>query len=357
MKNNKKIISLIILIILTTSVISGCGNNGEEVTEEKPKKQVKTQTIKLENEVTSTLTASGTVVPKQYAIIRSLVQGTLEYITPVGFNITAGQPLFQIRDDNVENNYFNTLQNVKQTNVIADERTTQAKLSLNSAQARLNLAEKSLETTKKQTEQSLSNAQRSAITTYSSAYNSLSQIFTFISNGSANNFDFRYYDISTPYSNLLNDARLQYLAAAGSFIDLSNQADESNLDNDLNQIFETVGKTKSLIDSTVVLLQNELSGSASIASDKLIITNYQTQINAHATGIAAAQNALKNTIINNQLAIDQAENQLALVQIEVNNAQISFENAQNSAELEKTIVQSQFDNAAYNYGNLSLASS
>lgn len=356
MKNGKKLIILTTLAVLIVGLISGCNNKDEEVNDDKPKKQVKTQTIKLENEVTSTLTASGTIIPKQYAVIRSLAQGTLEYITPVGFNITTGQPLFQIRDDNVENNYFNTLQNVRQTNVIADERVTQAELALSSARARLDLLEKNLETVQKQTDQSLKNAQRSAATTYNSAYNSLSQIFTFISNGTVNNFDFRYQNLSTPYSNLLNDARLQYLAATGSFIELSNQIDESNLDDDLNKIYNAVNKTKSLIDSMVVLLQNELSGSTAIASDTLIIANYQTQINAHTTGIAITQNALKNTTINNQLALDQALNQLTLSQIEVENSQISFESAQNGAALEKTIVQSQFDNAAYGYSNLSLAS-
>ena len=298
MKN--RLIALFLFLTLSTVFISGCGKE-KEAEEQKAKKQVKIQEIKLQNKVTSTLTASGTVIPKQYSVIRSLTQGTVEYITPVGTNVVIGQALFQIRDNSIENNYFNALQNHRQTSVISDERVTQAELALNSAQARLNLAEKNLETTKKQTAQGLTNVKESTIITYNSAYNALNQVFNFVSDGSANNIDFRYLNITTRNTQLHIDTKTQYLTAASIFIDLEKIPNRADLNQSLNEIYNVVSATKLLTDLNVLLLQNTIGGLKSIDSDKLIITNYQAQVNGYIDAIVASQNALRNTKINNQL--------------------------------------------------------
>ncbi|MBU1164234.1 efflux RND transporter periplasmic adaptor subunit [Patescibacteria group bacterium] len=353
------IILAIIIVVIGIIVISL--KNGDEIAEEvKPKKQVQIQTIEKQNEVSSTLTASGTVIPKQYTVIRSLVQGTLEYITPVGTDVTTGESLFRIRDGSIENNYFNALQNLNQTNVAVADRISQAELGLNSAQARFELAQKNLETVKKQTDQASGSTKDAAIITYNTANNTLNQVYTYISVGNITNYDYLYYGISTSDSNLLNEAHLQYLVSAEKYLAFFGEIDEDNLVASLNELEPVLRETKTILDMTVLLLQNASGGQGlenrNLANDRVIVAGYQTQINQYITSIQSSKNALTNTDINNQLSIDTAENQLALAQIELDNANISLQNAQTSAELERNFAQGQFDNASYGYGNLTLNS-
>ena len=115
---SKKLKSLSLIVVLFAMVLftTGCGKQEEE---EKPviKKQVEVQQIARQNQVTASLLASGTVTPKQYSNIRSLVPGTVEYLSPVGSEIFVGQPLFSIRDEGIESGYFNALQNLEQPNL------------------------------------------------------------------------------------------------------------------------------------------------------------------------------------------------------------------------------------------------
>lgn len=355
---NKKYIKPAIIIAVVVVIIGIFSSfDKEEVQEEETtKKQIAAQTIETQNEVVSSLTASGTIVPKQYSAIRSLVQGTLEYISPVGTDVTIGTSLFRIRDDSIESGHFNALQNLQQTNVLTGERIAQAELSLNSAEARFELTKKNLETTELQTTQTLKNTKDSAIIAYNSAYNTINQLFNFISIGSISNLDYKYKNISTTDTELKESANLQYDSAVKSFLKLSATISAENIDEDLTQIDQILNQVKLIVDSTTVLLQSALGGVDDLVSDKSVMTSYQTQINGHASAIITNQNALRNTVINNDLIINQAKNQLELSKIELNNAQISLENAKNSAQLELTISQSQLDNASYSFNNLSLGS-
>ncbi len=174
MSKKLKLVSLIVVLFTMVLFTTGCGKEEEE---EKPviKKQVEVQQIARQNQVTASLLASGTVTPKQYSNIRSLVPGTVEYLSPVGSEIIVGQPLFSIRDEGIESGYFNALQNLEQTRVVTDQRVQQAQLGLNSAQARLDLAESQYNSSVAQTDQAVRVAEDSAIVAYSSAYNTLNQ--------------------------------------------------------------------------------------------------------------------------------------------------------------------------------------
>lgn len=352
----RKTLALLVLVVMSATIVAGCTPKKEETKEEKAKKQVTTQIIERQDEVVSTLTASGVIVPKQYSAVRSLVQGTLEYVSPVGTQVSIGTPLFRIRDEAIENAHFNALQNLQQTNILTEERISQSQLNLNSAEARHALAEKNLETTTNQAAQTLVNAQNSAVVSYNSAYNTLSQFFNFISVGSVSNLDYKYENVSTTNIELKEKATLQYDAAAKKFLKLVPTASRENLDQMLTQINDAIDSAKLISDSTVILLQNTLGGVSNLSSDQTVLTSYQTQINGHISAIINSQNALRNTLINNGLITDQSKNQLELAKIELNNAMISLDNAKNSADLERTISKSQFDNASYSYNNLSLAS-
>ena len=349
-----KITLLVVMMAMATS-LSACAKKTEE-SQKKVKKQVSIQTIQKQQSVTTTLSVSGTIIPKQYSAIRSLVPGTLEYIATVGTEVSSGTPLFRIRDDSIENSHFNALQNYQQTLVITKERVSQSELNLNGAQARFELAEKNLESTIKQTDQTLKNAKDSGVVAYNSSYNTLKQFFNFISEGVIQNFDYRYKDLVTTDQTLRGEAEIKFDDAAKAFLELKPLTDVDSLDEDLTKMNEVLNKTKTLSDLTTLLLQTALGGVVNLESDKTVINGYQTQINSQTTAILNAQNALRNTIINNDLTVNQSKNQLELAKIELNNALIGLENVKNSAELEKTIAQTQLDNTAYSFSNLSLGS-
>lgn len=356
-KSSRRTIT-ITAILIGVAVISLLlrGGGTPEVVEEVIKKQISVQDIAKQDEVTSTLSASGTVIPRQYTVIRSLVQGTLEFVHPAGTQISAGQPLFNIRDDNVENSYFNALQNLQQTNLIADERVSQSRLALNSAEARANLAHNSYNNTVAQSIQLLANSQDSAIVSFNSAHNTLNQFYTAVSNGATASLEYKYRNVVSTNTAVLEQAKLQHLISAQNFLNLSSTVDQITLDSQLDNLSDVLSQTKQLSDITVILLQNTLGGIDNLASEKTSMANFQTLINTHTATILNSQNTLRNRIITNSLSVDQAQNQLELAEIELINAQISLSNAENSAALEKVIIKNQVDNAAYHFGNLSLVS-
>lgn len=353
-KRTITITAILIVVVIVSFLIRG-GNVPEEV-KKVVKKQISVQEIAKQDKVTSVLSASGTVVPRQYTVIRSLVQGTLEFVHSAGTEISSGQPLFNIRDDNVENSYFNALQNLQQTNLIADERVSQSRLALNSAEARANLARNNYNNTVAQSVQLLANSQDSAIVSFNSTYNTLSQFYTAISNGAIASLEYKYRNVVTTNTEALEQGRLQHLVSAQNFLDLSSQVDKVILDAQLDKMNDILSQAKRLSDTTVLLLQNTLGGINNLESEKTSMASYQTLINTHTATILNSQNALRNRIINNSLSVDQSQSQLELAEIELTNAQISLSNAKNSAELEKIITKNQTDNAAYHFGNLSLAS-
>ncbi len=350
---------MVTTLLLTAVVLAGCtnGNSDDEVSDVN-KKQVHVQTITLQDEVVSSLSVSGTIVPRQYSLVRSLVQGTVEFITPVGTDVKIGTPLFHISDDNVERAYENALQNLQSTEVVTRDRISQAELTLSSAQARENLAHKNLDSAMKQVEQTGINAEEIALISYGSAYNTLSQLLNFVSDGELTNYTYKYKIIVTPQSELREQGDLQFYVAAQEFVLLPSSAlvTGATLNIALDQLSSALTKAKLLTDTTSVLLQNALGGVPNLATDQTTVATYQTQINTQSAALLAAKNTLRNAAISGDLAIEQAQNNLELAQIELNNATIALENAKTSAHLERTLSQSRLDSAAYQFGNLSITS-
>ena len=348
-----RIISILLLFFALSITIAGCGNNNEKV-ETIIKKKVTVQPIVKQTEVVSSLLASGTVTPKEHSVIRALTPGTIEYLTPLGLEVLVGQPLFSIRDFNIESAYFNALQSREQTSLITDQRIQQAELGLNSTQARLKLAQSQYDKTVLQTEQNLRTAEDSAVIAYNSAYNSVNQYLNYLSSVSIKNehATYKYKDILTGYSQLRIDTTSLYTTVRLSFLNLSYPGSKNNLVVELNKLQTTISLNKQLIDDTSILLQTAVSG---LETDKIIIAGYQTGINQHVGGVISAINSLNNTEIGNRLTLDQAQGQLTLAQIDYDNSSISLQSAKDSAILERGISQTQFNNAAYNYNNLSLA--
>lgn len=344
------------MVFLTT----GCGKQEEQTEETVVKKQVKIQEIAKQDEVSTSLVLSGTVVPKQYSSIRSLTPGTVEYLAPVGSEVSVGQPLFSIRDQGIENNYFNALQSLEQTNIITSQRVTQAELAVNSAKASLDLARSQYDNAVAQTDQAMSTAQDSALVTYGSAYNTLKQSLVYLSEGNVNTHRYIYRDILTPEGQLSRDIILVFENSLDVFDTVSPTTTKDTLSVNLNTLHQSLLAQKELLDDTSVLLQNAVPSSnnlsaAEIAAEQAKISAYQTQINGHISAVIGAISSLNNSRISNRLAIDQAQAQMDLSEIQYNNAVIGLDNARESARLELSISQTQFDNVAYNYSNLSMA--
>ncbi|PLX24799.1 hypothetical protein C0580_03975 [Candidatus Parcubacteria bacterium] len=358
-KNMKKF-TIIFVLAAMTFLTTGCGKQEEQTEETVVKKQVKIQEIAKQDEVSTSLVLSGTVVPKQYSSIRSLTPGTVEYLAPVGSEVSIGQPLFAIRDQGIENNYFNALQSLEQTNIITSQRITQSELAVNSAKASLDLARSQYDNAVAQTEQAMSTSQDSALVAYGSAYNSLKQSLVYLSEGNVNTHRYIYRDILTPEGQLSRDIILVFENSLDVFDTVSPTTTKDTLSLNLNTLHQSLLAEKELLDDTSVLLQNAVPSSsnlsaAQIAAEQAKISAYQTQINGHISAVIGAVSSLNNARISNRLAIDQAQAQMDLSEIQYNNAVIGLDNARESAQLELNVSQTQFDNVAYNYNNLSIA--
>jgi RND family efflux transporter MFP subunit len=344
---------LSVLLLALAVFVSGCGPVADSQEELLVKKQVKVQNIALQNEVDAKLNLSGTVVPKQYSLVRSLTMGTIQSLAPVGSQVFTGQPLFSIRDANIESSYFNALQNFQQTQIVTQQRVQQAELGLNSAKASLDLARSQYGNALAQTEQALQTAENSAAVSYNSAYNSLNQVLLFLNDGSSlENKEYIYKDILTAQSQFRTETKFMFDQAVYAYLELETTPSE-DLNQSLDDLYATLLKGKNAVDNTVVLLQNGLPYGFYDA-DRSVLINYQTAINQHVSAVMTAINSLSNTKISNRLAIDSAQAQLDLAEIQYNNADISLANAQDGSVLESNMVQSQLDAAAYNYSNLTL---
>jgi len=355
MKKFTLILSLFALVLLA----SGCGQKTEETEEAVIKKQVKIQDISKQNEIDTSLVVSGTVVPKQYSLIRSLTPGTIEYLAPVGSDVYAGQPLFSIRDQGIESGYFNAMQSLQQTDIITAQRITQAELAVNSAKASLDLARSQYDNRLAQNDQSVSTNEDSALVAYSSAYNALSQALIALNEGNITNPRYLYREILTAEEQLRRDNSFAFNRAIEQFSRLNLSAKRDTLADDLYNIHQALLTGKDILDNTSVLLQNAIPSSSSmdataLASAKLSVSTYQTQINNYIASVISASSNISNVNISNRLSLDSAQAQLDLAEIQYNNSLIGLDNAKEGAQLEHNMAQTQFDNAAYAYSNLSI---
>jgi multidrug efflux pump subunit AcrA (membrane-fusion protein) len=319
-------------------------------------KKVTTQVLSVQDEVTSKLTTSGTIVPQEYSIIRGLTPGTVQFLVPVGERVERGQSLFSLADSNIENNYFNSLTSFNQTESLTEQRVLQAELALSSAEARLEVARKNFETTKLQTQENLSSAESTAINSYNSAYNTLKHALIPLSTGALeNNFtQYRFRNVLGNNFQLRELAITQFDIARNLFIPLSPTASPSVLGDQMNGLLSALEAGKVLLDTTSLLLQGAVGSDLAISISQT--TQNQTLVNNAVSSVIGAQNSLASTDIQNGLLFIRAENDLTLAELDRTNAEIGLDNAKKSATIEATASQSQLDNASYNFSNLNMPS-
>lgn len=346
----KKII--VFVLIMTLGLAAGCRPKPEIVEEKQPKK-VTVQKIELQSELTKKFNVTGTATPKQQITVKSLTQGNLAFVLPVGTKVSQGTVLFQISDQNIENSYLNTLATLQQSIVLNQKRIEQAALALNSSKARLESQKNVLLLTQKQSQQSITQLNRTAQIHYLTARNDLLQIFIYLSIGDLNNDIFKYREIQTTQPSLRNALIDYYVAAKRDFESLPNDTQEANVETAINELIETLRQTKLMLDTSVIVLQNAVEQDK-YAADLAVIINYQLQVNQHISTALTELNSLDNAETANQLSLDQIVNQIQLGEIEVENATISLQNSKEAADLERIATQRQFDASAYAYNNLTV---
>lgn len=352
----KRAIIIVVIILIGGGLLSFLTNKNEEtIAEESRTKIVRIETIEKQDTVSSDLHVSGTVVPREYSVIRSLTPGTIEFIVPVGVEVVRGQSLFSIRDANVENAYFNALEDLNSTNAATEQQIVQAELALNSKKAALVFSQKNLQTTKDRAAQNILTAQNSAIVAYRSAYNSLTQVLSNLGTGSiSDKSTYLYSNVLTSESQVRSEARAQYDVVAAQYRELSSTVTPETLTMSLFSIQNVLIEAKNLIDATVIILQNSVD--PQYATDLAKQQANQTTINSLNASIITNSDAINTTRINSDFSIQQDENRLELAQIEYNNAVVALDSAVANSRIQNSSVKSRFDAAAYNFSNLTLPS-
>ena len=354
----KRALIIVVLIIIAGSVVASITKKEEAEVEEEPRvKTVTIETIQKQDTVTSELVVSGTAVPREFSSIRSLTQGTVEFLVPVGIDVIRGQSLFSIRDANVENAYYTSLEQLNSTQASTDQRVIQAELGVTSKVASYSFAEKSLAITKEQADQNLEASFNNAVVSYNSGYNTLSQVITSLSSGliTDSNLDsYIYKDTPTTNSELRNIAQTQFTKAASGFLILPKQTNNQEVEVDLVALYDVLANAKHVSDTTVLILQNTVA--VDVSSDLVTQKANQTLINTAIASINTNKNALSTTMTNNRLTVQRDENRLELAQIELDNAKSSLETSRASSATELSATQSRFDISSYNFSNLTLSS-
>jgi multidrug resistance efflux pump len=336
-------------------------------------KNVSVLKIKKQDQVESTLVVKGTILPKQYTRIRSLVQGTVQFLQPVGERVAKGDSLFSLADSGIENNFFNAQdsfleaqRNLTETEGLTLETLGQAALSVASAEASLSFTEQNLLVAQDNAEQSLQLAEEEARVAYSTAYNTMDQVMRYYGKGSI--VDYILEDTPTASVQALDDAEIQFDVAKASFF-----ATPAGAGTDiiffLGELAQVLEQVKKLADKSFLAL-NFSQADDSTSFRQLLIDGYKaqtttfiSQLNAQASALNRAQNGVESAAILNRGALVTAENQLKLAQIQYDNSLSSLKSAQRSVDLQKlgsqqqiTASQSQLIGASYQYNNLFLNS-
>jgi len=325
------------------------------------KKEVSVFQIHAQDRVAYTISASGTVRPKPYTRVFSLVSGTVVSMTPVGTTAIQGQPLYQLTDTGIESSYMHALRGFTQTQAITEERINQSRLGLEAARARLLLAEESYALAEQQAAQALASAQDSGEIAYATAHADLQQVLTSLSEGMLAEHIYRYRAIATTQTALLTQVSDQFTKTVDAYGSLPVISGETQLQYNLTQMHKTLLAAKTLVDTTSYLLQNAIPGdqlnfltSAELAITQTMSMHDQARMNQGIAAVLSQLHGLDAVVIGNTLALAQARNQKNLASIDVDNAQTLLASAQKGADLERTGAQAQLDAASYAYSNLTL---
>ncbi|MBU4331670.1 efflux RND transporter periplasmic adaptor subunit [Patescibacteria group bacterium] len=410
--SKKKKIYLALVIILAIAWVGIFKSRQTEIEagpEEKVTPKVKVQIIETQDEIRIPIILNGKVKPKKYTLVKSLTNGFLQYITPIGEEVWAGQELFRIYDDAIETNYYNALsslmtaeENLREVEAASEESVKQAELGVKSAEAGLSLAKVSLASAKNSAEQAVKTALDSGRASYSSAYSAIDQMMRFLGGGIMGDYAFK--NLLNSNSQARTDAENSFMRVKGLYAEeiekLRNREetrnktfgklpfgpeglrasngrfcrkqetrdddyDDGEIEGDLEEMDELIEKVKKLADLAYVDLNYCMS---TIEISDAVISNYKIQLsgllislNTVNSGIKGAVNGIRTAKISAESAIETAEIQSEQAENGLESARASLELAISGIELRElgaqaqfNGAQAQFDLAKYQFDNLGI---
>ena len=330
---------------------------------------VSVQQVVRQNEIRVPIKLSGPVRGKQSTLIRSLVQGTVQWLAPVGSAVSKGSPLFRLSNSSIETSYFNALNslsnaqsNLVQTQASADAARAQAELRLSQAETNYELAKQALEDAKTTAELSSKQAGDAARLAYDSAYAVTEQVLRFW--GGPNLDRYVYEDVISNDITILSQIRDVFFSAKPEFLALP-RAPQSDLLGQLKQLAQTFNKVKELNSMSWTFLRLAVP-SKSFSQDAIDAaiaqaSAFATQLTNVDSQLKSAINGLENTETQNQIKIANLQKQLEIAELQLANAKTALDSQVAASQMQKlgastqvSTVSSQVAAARFQFENLSL---
>lgn len=369
LKKKRFIIPVAVVLAIAGFMIIKNNAGTQEVTEEEEKKQVETLTVSLQDTFTSEVNLKGTIVPREFITLKSLVSADLVYLAPVGASVSRGQSVARMSDSRIEDNFFTSSQsvnvaqnNLQETQALNRESVYQAELALDSAESGLQLAQNNFANAEKLANQDVKSTQNNAKITYESSYNLVEQVLRFWSDGSL--VDFILEDAVVANYELHQQTNQEFGFLIMDFNTVS-ATPSDNLALSLATLEPVVERTKVFNDLVFRTLNYMVSGNnfseANINNLKAQAVSFTSQLNAQNTALKNSLSALETVSVTSQASLQSAKNQLQQSQINYNNALAAVESAKRQAEIRElgaqsqiTGSQSQLASARGQYGDLTL---
>lgn len=322
---------------------------GEQIT------KVDTIAVAPQSTIESYIELKGTIYPREYTRMRSLVSADVQYLLPLGTRVTAGDQVAVLTDSRITESYFAALQtytdserSVGETKALNVESLNQAELAVASAESSYVIAEDNVTTTKELNAQSLVSAQDSARISYQTAYNTMEEVLRYWSDGTL--VDFILEDAQTSDQELLKEGIDQFNSLKVTFNTIAPKP-QGDVANAISALELTLDEVKDFNDTVLRILNHTIANDAygyseaTIAGYKQKATVYVSQLNGVNASVRGARNALVNTEIANRSKMLAAENQLKQAHIQLDNAKATRESAKRQAEIREIGANSQLAGA------------
>lgn len=330
---------------------------------------VSVELISRKDEVTVPIKLSGQIKAKQSTTIRSLVQGTVQFLAPVRLSVFKGQQLFRLNNSSVETNYLTALSGVadaqarfSQTKLASGTALNQVELAVKQAEIALEQARQQLSDAKIQNELAQKQAEDTARVAYDSGYRVVESVIRFL--GGPNLDKYIYEDVLSNDVKILGDIRNYFDASVIHFQNLSREP-QTDLFVSLGELETVLTSVKNLTSSTWTFLRLAVPGGGyteiSLNTAVSRVGGFIDQLNAIDSQIKSSKNALNSVLEQSQVKISNIERTIELQELSLENTRNSLTAQSTNAELSQLGVSAQLNSAnaqlaaaSFQYENLAL---
>lgn len=360
----------VLAAIIIFSVAAGFRKPAQQVSNEPRVAGVQVSEINEMDTVTVQAKFNGELKASQSTVIRSTVQGTVQYLLPVGAQVSSGQQLYRLSNPSIEQSYFAALSAVAdaqssytQTTISSDTTRNQSELALSQAEISLELARQGLSNAQRTADLNLRRARDNARVAYETAYATLESALRFF--GGPNIDLYKYKDVISNNVTISKDIIDVFDKSRLGFPGLSRQAGDDVLTS-LDEIERVLVDAHQLAQLSWTFLRLAVPGngySAQTLSQAVAeVDGYRQQLSGSNSQIKNERNSLASTIELNGITVDNARRQTELSEVSVKNARNALGAAETNAQLQKIGANSQVNGARsqlasiqYQYDNLALA--